>query len=146
MSKTSVTARRGVVNSFIRVPGKQIAASLLIESIQKGLPIRELLELQESLDVEMGRLASLLGISKATLHRRKSQGRLDPAESDRVLRFARLVGKAITVFGGIEQARHWLNSPQFGLAGAIPLEYAQTEPGAREVENLLGRIEYGIYS
>ena len=33
-----------------------------------------------------------------------------------------------------------------GLGGAIPLEYAETEVGAREVENLLGRIEYGVYS
>ena len=43
-------------------------------------------------------------------------------------------------------ARQWLNAPQFGLGGAIPLEYAGTEVGAREVEDLLGRIEYGVYS
>jgi putative toxin-antitoxin system antitoxin component (TIGR02293 family) len=56
------------------------------------------------------------------------------------------MGKAVKVFGGIEEARQWLNSPQFGLGGAVPLDYAETEIGAREVENLLGRIEYGVYS
>ena len=149
--------RAGVVNLHVhRLAGKRgkvsaadaesLSSSKIIESIQNGLLIRELDDLQASLDVETGRLASMLGISKATLHRRKAQGRLDPAESDRLLRFARLMGKAVTVCGGIEEAREWLRSPQFGLGGAVPLEYAQTEPGAREVENLLGRIEYGVYS
>ena len=46
----------------------------------------------------------------------------------------------------IENGRRWLASPQVGLGGAIPLEFAETEVGAREVENLLGRIEYGVYS
>ena len=32
------------------------------------------------------------------------------------------------------------------LGGATPLGFARTEPGVREVEDLLGRIEYGIPS
>lgn len=58
----------------------------------------------------------------------------------------RLMEKALKVFGSIKEAREWLNSSQFGLGGAVPLAYAGTETGAREVENLLGRIEYGVYS
>ena len=145
--------RPGVVNVYVHGPaGKRgavaedLTPSRIIESIQNGLPIRELDDLQASLDIDIVKLASMLRISKATLHRRKTQGRLDSAESDRVLRFARLTGRAVSVFGGIEAARQWLNSPQFGLGGAVPLDYAATEPGAREVENLLGRIEYGVYS
>jgi putative toxin-antitoxin system antitoxin component (TIGR02293 family) len=84
--------------------------------------------------------------TKATLHRRKADGRLGPAESDRLVRFARLLGRAIEVMESGEAARQWLCSPQFGLGGAVPLEYAGTEVGAREVENLLGRIEHGVYS
>jgi putative toxin-antitoxin system antitoxin component (TIGR02293 family) len=87
-----------------------------------------------------------LSISKATLHRRKAGGRLGPAESDGVVRIARLMGKAVEVMESEENARQWLTSPQLGLGGAIPLDYARTEVGAREVEDLLGRIEYGVYS
>ena len=94
----------------------------------------------------MERLVPMLGISKATLHRRKITGRLDAAESDRVVRFARLLGWAASVMESLDNGRRWLTSPQVGLGGAIPLEYAETEVGAREVENLLGRIEYGVYS
>jgi putative toxin-antitoxin system antitoxin component (TIGR02293 family) len=119
----------------------------LIKAVEAGLPVRELTDLQASLDVPAERLAPMLGISKATFHRRKGTGsRLKPSVSDRVVRFARLFGKAVQIFGGVEDAKQWLNSPQFGLGGAMPLDYAKTEVGAREVENLLGRIEYGVYS
>jgi putative toxin-antitoxin system antitoxin component (TIGR02293 family) len=96
--------------------------------------------------VPLERLGGLLSISRATLHRRKAAGRLDSVESDRVVRFARLYGKAVDVMGAADAARAWLSAPQAGLGGEVPLEYAGTEIGAREVEDLLGRIEYGVYS
>ena len=142
----------GVVGFYVLVPTgkateKNFAPSNLVELLKAGLPVTELTDLQESLAVPTEKLAPMLGISKATFHRRKGAGeRLDSAESDRVVRFARLLGQAIKVMGDKEDARQWLNSPQFGLGGAVPLDYAKTEVGAREVENLLGRIEHGVYS
>lgn len=118
----------------------------LIASLKTGLPFRELETLQASLAVPMERLAPMLGISKATLHRRKTAGRMDPAESDRIVRYSRLMGRAVEVLESAEAARQWLGAPQVGLGGAVPLEFAETEVGAREVEDLLGRIEHGIYS
>lgn len=115
--------------------------------LQAGLPFGELEDLQTSLAIPSERLAPMLGISKATLHRRKgSSGKLSPSVSDRVLRYARLLGHALKVFNGPDAAKLWLNAPQVGLGGSVPLDYAKTEIGAREVENLLGRIEYGVYS
>jgi putative toxin-antitoxin system antitoxin component (TIGR02293 family) len=139
----------GVVTGYFGVKegtGKQSAASQLIPSLKAGLPVRELEDLRGGLDLPMERLVPMLGISRATLHRRKITGRLDPAESDRVVRFARLLGQAAEVLESLQNARRWLTSPQVGLGGAIPLEYAETEVGAREVEDLLGRIEFGVYS
>jgi len=138
-----------VVGFCIHGPsGKNVnfTPSKLIEILEAGLPVKELIELQASLDVPMEKLAPKLGISKATLHRRKAQGRLGREESDRVLRYARLMGKAVEVFESEENARRWLTSAQFGLGGAVPLDYAETEVGAREIEDLLGRIEHGVYS
>jgi putative toxin-antitoxin system antitoxin component (TIGR02293 family) len=142
----------GLVCFLVHGPLKAIRhgdlnANNIIHLLEVGLPVTELIDLQASLDVPAEKLAPMLGISKATFHRRKGAGgRLDSAVSDRVVRFARLLGKAIRVLGDIEDAKQWLNSPQFGLGGAVPLDYAKTEVGAREVENLLGRIEYGVYS
>jgi len=134
------------VSGFIEKAYAKFSPSDLIEMIQAGLPVKELESLRESLDVPMEKLACKLGISKATLHRRKTAGKLDASESDRVVRFARVMGRAVEVMESKENARRWLTSPQFGLGGAVPLDYAQTEVGAREVEHLLGRIEHGVYS
>ena len=123
-----------------------MGAANLIQRISAGLPVEELESLRESLGIPLEKLVPKLGISRATFHRRKIQGRLAPEESDRVMRYARLVGKAVETLEGEENARAWLSSPQIGLAGATPLDYAQTEVGAREVEDLLNRIEYGVYS
>src|SRR5262245_3335407 len=141
----------GVVDYCVHGPTGQIDASdftpaKLIALLREGLPVKELDALQAILEVPIEKLGTMLGISKATLHRRKGTGKLDPAESDRVVRFARLMGKAVEVMESEEDARQWLTSPQIGLGGAVPLDYAETELGAREVEDLLGRIEYGVYS
>ncbi len=118
----------------------------LIRQIQKGLRFSELETLQNSLEMPFEQLASKLSISRSTLQRRKAAGRLSPDESDKVMRFSRLLRHATRIFGDVERARAWLKHPQIGLGGAIQLDYAETEVGAREVDNLLGRIDYGVYS
>lgn len=118
----------------------------LIRQIQKGLRFSELETLQSSLHMPFEQLAAKLAISRSTLQRRKAAGRLSPDESDKIIRYSRLVRQAADFFGDIEKARAWLKHPQYGLGGAVPLDYATTEAGAREVENLLGRMEYGVYS
>ena len=118
----------------------------LIRQIQKGLRFSELETLQNSIDLPFEQLAAKLSISRSTLQRRKAAGRLSPDESDRVIRYSRLLQQAADFFGDIEKARAWLKHPQYGLGGAVPLDYARTEAGAREVENLLGRMKYGVYS
>src|SRR6266511_3717008 len=118
----------------------------LIRQIQKGLRFSELETLQNSIDLPFEQLAAKLSISRSTLQRRKAAGRLSPDESDRVIRFSRLLRHATRVFGDVERARAWLKHPQVGLGSAVPLDYARTETGAREVENLLGRIEYSVYT
>lgn len=120
--------------------------SEIIRVVQSGLDFAELEALREQLDLPLDQLGALLGIARATLHRRKASGRLTSDESDKVVRFARILGHAVHLFGSVENARLWLRTPQRGLNGAAPLDYAQTEAGAREVENLLGRIDYGVYS
>jgi putative toxin-antitoxin system antitoxin component (TIGR02293 family) len=121
-------------------------SSELIRKIQKGLRFSELETLQNSIALPFEQLAAKLAISRSTLQRRKAAGRLSPDESDKVMRLSRLLEHATKVFGDIEKARAWLKFPQRGLGGAVPLDYAETEVGAREVDDLLGRIEYSVYT
>jgi len=117
-----------------------------IERIHAGLSFRAVQSLQKALDLPLEKIASVLGMSRATLHRRQLQGKIDKGESEKLVRYQRLLAKAEDVLGDAANAREWLTHMQTGLGNAVPLDFAKTEIGAREVENLLGRIEYGVYS
>ncbi|MBK1832603.1 antitoxin Xre/MbcA/ParS toxin-binding domain-containing protein [Roseibacillus ishigakijimensis] len=118
----------------------------LVELLREGLPFQEFRALQALLAIPEEELGRLLGMSAATLGRRKKAPRLTMAESERVVRFARLFGLAMEVFDNEEEtARDWLKTENPGTAGERPLAYADTEFGAREVETLLGRLDHGIY-
>jgi len=119
-------------------------ASEAIELVERGLAWGNVEALAEALGITLEKLPSLLDIAPATFYRRKRARRLSKHESDRLMRFARLWWLACDVFETEKGARIWLAAAQFGLRGAVPLEYASTETGAREVEDLLRRIEYGI--
>lgn len=124
---------------------KNLHPAKIIEHINKGLPFSELEHLRSELDEPVESLARQLSISRSTLQRRKAEHRLSPQESDRLMRFWRIVQHATKVFGNAERARQWLKYPQRGLDYVVPLEYASSEAGAREVDDLLGRIEYSVY-
>lgn len=118
----------------------------LIERIEEGFPYRTLERLQEILAIPAGEVAEVVRIPVRTLTRRKKEGRLRPEESERVLRIARLIEDATRLHeGDLDQARTWLKTPKRALDGKTPLEMGRTEVGAREVENLLGRLEHGVY-
>lgn len=118
----------------------------LVQRLRDGFPMAEFQLLQDLLRISEEELGRFLGISPATLHRRKKTGRLETPESERVVRFARLFGLAMEVFESKDASREWLKAENPGTAGESPLSYADTEFGAREVENLMGRIDHGVFS
>lgn len=66
--------------------------------------------------------------------------------NDRPKAYEKIHKRAVEVFEDEDQATLWLNRPQFGLGGAIPVKHMRTAKGAQDIEDLLGRIEYGVLS
>lgn len=119
----------------------------LHQRVKAGLSFAAVEHLIKALDIPTPALAEALHISPRTFQRRKEAGRLMPDESDRVVRLSRILGKALELFeGDIEGTRSWLTAPLPALGNVSPLELAQTEPGAGEVEALIGRLEHGVFA
>ncbi len=113
--------------------------------VEGGLSYEALERLRKVLDLPLLSVSRLLKIPSRTLARRKEAKRLQPDESDRLVRLSRLVGLTLQLFeGDLQSARSWLATPHTALGGVVPVEFATTGVGAREVENLLGRLEHGI--
>jgi putative toxin-antitoxin system antitoxin component (TIGR02293 family) len=116
-----------------------------IRAIKKGLPLGAFNRLQKRLDVTEARLAGVIGIKLRTLARRKIDGRFTPEESDRIHRLTGLMDRTAEFFKSEEKAAHWLKAPQYNFNGIPPLDYADTAVGTKEVFQLLGRIENGVF-
>jgi len=115
--------------------------------VEQGLPALTLQELATALSLSLAQIAAAVQIPLRTLERRMaSKTRLKAAESERAIRLARLFAKARAVFGDDEAAAEWFAQPLHTLGGRSPLELCATEPGAREVEQTIGRIEHGVFS
>jgi|SRR5215469_13371713 len=112
-------------------------------AIREGFHHAAVQGLLESSGLSLQEIATSLDLSIRSLQRRKSQGRLARYESDRLYRLARLVTLADHFLGDHQLALEWLKRPNHALGGVAPLAMVDTELGAREVENVLGRIGYG---
>lgn len=115
--------------------------------VEEGVPIQDVVAFGRDAGFTAEELARLVHIPPRTYARRvRARARLDIPEGERAVRIMRLYDLAKAFFGTHESTRAWLNGSVPALGGRTPLEMARTEPGAREVESLIGRIEHGIYS
>ena len=122
------------------------ATDALIREVRKGLPFKTLESLSLESGISVGELASIVEIPERTLARRKAAGRLGREESERLLRLSSIFEKAVQLFNGdVQEAVSWLRRPRRVLANHTPLAYSATELGAREVENLIGQLEHGVF-
>jgi putative toxin-antitoxin system antitoxin component (TIGR02293 family) len=117
-----------------------------IEAAKAGLSTDVFVRLALRLGISEARLAEVVGLSSTTLARRKRAGAFTAVEGEHVLRVAALLHRAAEVFGDEAEAAAWLTTENAALDHASPLSWAGSEFGAREVEDLLGRLEYGVYS
>lgn len=120
--------------------------AVMLSNIRKGLAFTSIVLLAKALDIPIGKMAALLSISPSALARRKRDGQLRPDESDRVARFARLKDAAVEMMEGDDKkAVEWLNTPLVILHWETPLIHASTEIGARIVEDVIIRIQHGVF-
>ena len=119
----------------------------LADLVRKGLPANSVKALAGRLDIGSAALSQRLGIPQRTLTRRLSRhSRLTASESDRTVRLARVYANAVEMIGEEDKAVRWLQTPNRALGGERPIDQVDTDVGAREVEDVLTRIAYGVYS
>lgn len=125
---------------------KVASAQELAEVIRSGIPYRSVQSIKEKLQLSQNELASSLAMTPRTLARRKEGDVLRADEGDRIVRLAGVFARAVEVLGSEEQANQWLRHPNRALGGVVPLDHLDTQVGVNQVEEVLDRIDYGIYS
>jgi len=96
----------------------------LRDAARSGLPFSSFLALTKQLDISPQSFTAVFGIPPRTVARRKEGRHLNPQESDRLDRVASALS----------------------LADELPLDLVDSEIGVRQVEEVLLRLNYGIFS
>lgn len=119
----------------------------LAKKVESGLPFDTFERVGRVSGLSTDDLRSAIRIAPRTLTRRRIEKRLSPEESDRLVSVSRLLSQAIELFeGDVKAALDWFTSKNRALGGISPLSAASTEIGSREVEALIGRLEYGVFT
>lgn len=133
-----------VPSSLLELPEPVASADELVTVLRTGLPARAVQVLAKAMNLQPPKqLYELLDLSDRTMRRRT---KLKPHESDRVYRAARVYARALDVLKDENAARSWLVTDNRALGWVTPLSLLDTDAGARQVEDVLGRIEYGVFS
>lgn len=114
------------------------------DEIIRGVPAKRVQELIDR-DVLPAKAVYRVVPERTFKRRLAHRGALKPSEADAVARLLRVTETAIRAFGDVDFARKYLSLPVPALGDKIPLELAETDSGAREVEAALMRFAHGVY-
>lgn len=147
MSQTEAVVKiLGVENILDQQLTSIDSAHMLSAIVREGLPPGAADRVAEYYGLSRKQVSELMGVSVRTLERHQKDNKLlNPVQSDRLLRYASIAARAEDVFEDEQKARNWLRRPNQALAGEIPLNLLDTETGAQQVDDVLSRIEYGVY-
>lgn len=119
----------------------------LAQKVEAGLSYDSFERVGKVSGLSLDDLRTAVRIAPRTLTRRRQENKLSPEESDRLVSLSRLLSLTFELFGGDAHAGlRWFTSKNRALGGIAPLEAAATETGSREVENLIGRLEHGVFT
>jgi putative toxin-antitoxin system antitoxin component (TIGR02293 family) len=98
--------------------------------------------------LDRGDLLKVAGVSFRTVQRLEATSNklLSSEQSGRVWKFAEILAKAIDVFGTREEAERWLATPAIALDQRRPVDLLASPVGIEMVEQLLGRLKFGVYT
>ena len=113
---------------------------------QKGVSKIYLEKLKDTANLDYQKLATALAVTRATLINKKKQEKFNPSLSERIVGLADLYDYGFKVFEDKEKFNRWMVAPNMALGGKAPFDIINSQFGREEIKNILGRIEYGVYS
>ena len=117
-----------------------------IELSRKGLTMKQLKEILKFTMITLKDLSSILSISERQLTRYEEDKILRIDISAQLIQIAELYQFGYEVFENEENFQKWMNSEIRALGFQKPINLLDTPFGITEVKNIIGRLEYGVYS
>ncbi|HEY0678681.1 MAG TPA: antitoxin Xre/MbcA/ParS toxin-binding domain-containing protein [Chitinophagaceae bacterium] len=117
-----------------------------IEIIEEGISKKALENLKEKASLDYDQLSQVLNVARATLINKKGNDKFSKDVSDKILGLASIYSYGYEVFEDRDRFNSWVFRPNQALGGQAPFDLLHNTFGREEVKNLIGRIDYGVYS
>ena len=119
-----------------------------IAHVREGVPVAHAVKVMRAWSIPVARFAKVLGVSERQWSRTRSatsKAVLSPVASDRLMRVVQVFEHAKTIFDKQSEAVRWFVTSNPALSGEAPLLLLDTDAGVREVDDVLTRLEFGVY-
>jgi putative toxin-antitoxin system antitoxin component (TIGR02293 family) len=128
------------------MPKEPVSTLDFLAAGTRGIPKRSLTTLAYTLGIPMKQMAQILNVSEKTLGRKKPDDLLDKLPSSLSIEIAQTVARGMEVFEDRDKFNRWLQKQNRALRGQKPFDLLNTPTGIKLVNQVLGRIEEGVYS
>lgn len=117
-----------------------------MDKVRYGLSKRDLENLKSRTKLDYDKLSKALSVTRATLINRKGAQKFSPSISERIFSLADIYSYGYSVFQDETKFNKWMFSANQALGGKMPYDFIDNVFGREEVKNIIGRIDFGVYS
>lgn len=135
-----------IFKSSLQRPESQMTSFQKIDMIRKGISKNEFERFKDKTKLDYDQLANALSVARATLINKKGDDKFNQALSERIISLADIYSFGYEVFEDIDRFNQWIFRPNQALGGQRPFDFLDNQFGREEVRNLIGRVDYGVYS
>ena len=119
----------------------------LIRAAAAGVSVKAVRHLQQHMRLTNREMSEVLSISESTLTRREQKkGSLTRDESEKAIQLSAVVAKGLEVYENEFDLHRWLQQENPALGGERPQALLSSALGREQVREILGRIQWGIFS
>lgn len=135
-----------ILSNASQKPESQLSTFEKMHIVRDGVSKKDLELLKSKADLDYTMLAKALSVTRATLINKKRGEKFNSGLSEKILGMADLYSYGFEVFENENLFNQWMARPNKALGGQVPYDLIDNQFGREEVKNLIGRIDYGIYS
>lgn len=127
-------------------PQSQMTSFEKIGLIREGISKVDFEGFKQKAGLDYDQLAATLAVARATLINKKGTEKFNQTLSEKIVSLADIYSYGYEVFEDIDRFNEWVFRPNRALGGAPPFDLLDNQYGREEVKDLIGRIDYGVYS
>jgi putative toxin-antitoxin system antitoxin component (TIGR02293 family) len=135
-----------ILHNATKKPESRMTSFEKIDIIREGISKKDLENLKEKTDLDYNQLSKVLSVARATLINKKGTAKFDMVLSERIVGVADIYSYGYEVFEDENRFNEWIFRSNQALGGQSPYDLLDNQYGREEVKNLIGRIDYGVYS